>query len=51
MERREKVIFAACCFWGIEYYFSKAEGGLPTAVAFTEEANANPTYQETYQNV
>ena len=42
----EKAIFAAGCFWGIEYYFQKAEGVLSTAVGFTGGDNANPTYQD-----
>ncbi len=46
MEESEKAIFAAGCFWGIEYYFQKAEGVLSTAVGFTGGDNANPTYQE-----
>ncbi len=46
MEKSEKVIFAAGCFWGIEYYFQKAEGVLSTAVGFIGGTNANPTYQD-----
>ena len=46
MEDSEKAIFAAGCFWGIEYYFQKAEGVLSTAVGFTGGDNANPTYQD-----
>ncbi len=45
MADSEKTIFAAGCFWGIEYYFQKAEGVLSTAVGFTGGDNANPTYQ------
>ena len=46
MKESEKAIFAAGCFWGIEYYLQKAEGVLSTAVGFTGGANANPTYQD-----
>ncbi len=46
MEHSETAIFAAGCFWGIEYYFQKAEGVLSTAVGFTGGVNAGPTYQE-----
>ncbi len=42
----QKAIFAAGCFWGIEYYFQKAEGVLSTAVGFTGGDNTNPTYQD-----
>jgi len=45
MEESEKAIFAAGCFWGIEYYFQKAEGVLSTAVGFTGGDNVNPTYR------
>lgn len=46
MENSEKAVFAAGCFWGIEYYFQKAEGVLSTAVGFTGGDNTNPTYQD-----
>ena len=42
----EKAIFAAGCFWGVEYYFQKAKGILSTAVGFTGGENANPTYRD-----
>jgi peptide methionine sulfoxide reductase msrA/msrB len=44
--KKEKAIFAAGCFWGVEYYFQKAEGVLSTAVGFTGGDNNNPTYQD-----
>ncbi len=40
----EKAIFAAGCFWWIEYYFQKAEGVLSTAVGFTGGDNTIPIY-------
>ncbi|MEO6000442.1 MAG: peptide-methionine (S)-S-oxide reductase MsrA [Chitinophagaceae bacterium] len=46
MEESEKAIFAAGCFWGIEYYFQKAKGVLSTAVGFTGGDTVNPTYQD-----
>jgi len=42
----EKTIFAAGCFWGIEYYFQKAEGVLSTTVGFTGGDTTNPTYHD-----
>ncbi|HLL44958.1 MAG TPA: peptide-methionine (S)-S-oxide reductase MsrA [Segetibacter sp.] len=44
--KREKAIFAAGCFWGIEYYFQKAEGVLTTAAGFIGGDKDNPTYHE-----
>lgn len=42
----EKVVFAAGCFWGVEYSFRKVEGVVSTAVGFTGGDKDNPTYSE-----
>ncbi len=44
--KTETAIFAAGCFWGIEYYFQKAEGVISTAVGFTGGDKEYPTYSD-----
>lgn len=42
----EEAIFAAGCFWGVEYYFKHLAGVLKTAVGYSGGNKNNPTYQE-----
>jgi len=42
----QKAIFAAGCFWGVEYQFSQLEGVLFTRVGYTGGIMENPTYEE-----
>lgn len=42
----EKAIFAAGCFWGVEYYFQRAEGVTNTVVGYTGGQTENPTYED-----
>lgn len=44
--KTEKAIFAAGCFWGVEYYFQKAKGVISTSVGFTGGDTVNPSYQD-----
>lgn len=45
-DRIEKVVFAAGCFWGVEYRFQQVEGVLKTTVGYTAGFTDNPTYRE-----
>jgi len=46
VQNTEEGIFAAGCFWGVEYYLQKLPGVLKTEVGYSGGKKKNPTYEE-----
>lgn len=44
--QKQKAIFAAGCFWGVEANFRKVEGVLSTRVGYTGGTFSTPTYRD-----
>ncbi len=46
MMTTSKIILAAGCFWGVQYYFDRVPGVVKTTVGYTGGTTKNPTYEE-----
>jgi len=42
----EQAIFAAGCFWGVQYYFDQVPGVTATTVGYTGGSTEDPTYDD-----
>jgi len=42
----KQTIFAAGCFWGVQFYFDQVPGVITTTVGYTGGHTKNPSYEE-----
>ncbi len=45
-QKKEKAIFAAGCFWGVEYQFQQVSGVFSVTSGYTGGQKDNPSYQD-----
>lgn len=45
-DSRETAIFAAGCFWGVQFYFDQVPGVIETEVGYTGGHTDHPTYEQ-----
>lgn len=48
--KTEKAIFAAGCFWGVQYYFDQVPGVVKTTAGYTGGHTRNPTYDDVWSH-
>lgn len=46
MNKEDRAIFAAGCFWGVQFYFDEVPGVISTKVGYTGGHTENPTYEQ-----
>lgn len=44
--KKEVAIFAAGCFWGVQYYFDQVPGVLETEAGYSGGHSDNPSYEQ-----
>ena len=44
----QKAIFAAGCFWGVQYYFDQVPGVLKSMAGYTGGKGTHPTWESTH---
>lgn len=46
MKTTQKALFAAGCFWGVQYYFDQVPGVIKTFAGYTGGRTKNPSYEQ-----